>query len=196
MFGWSKKEKNEKKMNQARVELARLTPKKRGEKLSRLRKRYPSRLDHDDYDFGDELFDMEMVWLYMLLIDDIAVEEADFYDNPVEDVVETIPMEEVSVAAEVEVPVTEAMGDSIPVADIEDVQEQLSQVAVDPNTAFCSSHPISTPAPEASPDPTLSSCDSDSSSDRYSGGGGDSYSSGGGGSCDSGGGGDCGGGCD
>ncbi len=184
MFGWSKKEKNEKKMNQARVELARLTPKKRGEKLSSLRKRYPGCMDGDDYDFSDILFDSEMIMLYMLLIDELAVEEADLFDNPVAEVV----------------------GDTIPMDSIEDVQEQLSQITVGPEITIDHSHlsdsssispPTSTPdpTPSPSPSPSPSSFDSDSSSDRYSGGG-SSFDSGGG-SCDSGsgdcGGGDCGG---
>lgn len=180
MFGWSKKEKNEKKLNQARAELAKMSPKDRGKKLSRLRKRYPHRLGAGTYDFVDELFDYELVIMYLLLTDDMAVEEADLFDNPVEDVVEeTIPLAEES---------AEPVVDEEPVAVTADVAEEAVTAETEGTSSFSSDTPVErTPEPTYTPEPDPTpSFDSDTTRSTY-GGGDDSYSSGGSDSFDSGG---------
>ena len=170
MFGMTKREKNEKSRNGATAELKHLDAKARGKKLSRLRKRYPNRLIASGFDFADELFDYDLIILYLLLCDDTAMEEADLYDNPE-------PIE------------TEEMVEAAVVTETTEVEEQGDSPD---QSSFDSSTPVeSSPAAESTPETT--SFDSDSNSGGYSGGGG-GYDSGG--SFDSGGGDDGGGGGD
>jgi hypothetical protein len=171
MFGWTKREKNEKKLNQGRASMAKLSSKDRGKKLSGLRRRYPNR-STGMFDFIDDIFDMDLIILYLLLCDDVAVEEADLFDNPVEDVVEEAV--EVAVTAEV----------------VEEVVEEAIEEVVE-TESFDSSTPAES-TPEVSTPETTSF---DSSTDTSSYDGGSSYDSGGSDSYDSGGdsGGDCGG---
>jgi hypothetical protein len=174
MFGWTKREKNEKKLNQGRASMAKLSSKDRGKKLSGLRRRYPNR-STGMYDFVDDLFDMDLVILYLLLCDDVAVEEADLFDNPVEDVVE----EEVEVAVTAEV-VEEAVME-------EAVEEVVETESFDSSTPTESTPDVSTP------ETTSFDSDTDTSDTSSYSSGSDSYDSGGSDSYDSGDSGDCGG---
>jgi len=179
MFGWSKKEKNEKKLNQAKAELAKLSKKDKGKKLSRLRKRYPSRLGTGAYDFADELFDYELVIMYLLLCDDMAVEEADLFDNPVEDVVEE------------PIAVEEAVSETIPlepepVAVTADVAEETVTAEAEEASSFDSETPVERTYTSVHDETPSFDSDSDTNRSSYGGGGGSSFDS------DSGGG-DCGG---
>jgi len=101
MFGMTKREKNEKSRYKGKAILENLSAKEKGKKLSRLRGRYPGRLIHNSFDFAGELFDMDLVLLYLLLIDDCACTEADLYDNPVDEIPhnEPAPAEELVEAA-------------------------------------------------------------------------------------------------
>lgn len=150
MFGWTKREKNEKSQNSARAELGKLSLKDKGEKLSRLRKRYPNRISTGRYDFDDQLFDYELILLYILLSDDLAVEEADQIDSPVE--VESPGVEEItSKEVAVEVEATEA--------------------SVDTTGSSNSPTPVNS-IPESIPESTPETTSSDSSgSDSYDSGG-------------------------
>jgi len=180
MFGWSKKEKNEKKVNQGRASMAKLSGKDRGKKLSSLRRRFPNYCGFGMFDFADELFDMDLIILYLLLSDTEAVEQADIYDNPEPD-----PIDEAIAEADAE-PELEEMIEAAVVTDV--VEEAVAEVESTPETvSFDSSTPVERAPVESTPDTTSFSSEDTSS---YGGGGdsGGSYDSGG----DSGGG-DCGG---
>lgn len=166
MFGWTKREKNEKSQNSARAELSKLSLKDKGAKLSRLRKRYPNRVVSSMWDFEDRLFDYEMIFLYILLSDDLAVEEADQIDNPIE----------------VEPPTVAEIASEEPVEVV--VEAEVTEASVATTESFDSSTPV-----EHTSESTPETTSFDSGSDSYGGGGGggDSFDSG-----DSGGG-DCGG---
>jgi len=179
MFGWTKKEKNEKSLNRARAELGKLSPKDKGKKLSRFRKKYPTYVN-SEFEFDDYLFDFDLVLMYLLLCDELAVEEADLYDNPVE---AEEPMDETVDKVDeemVEVAVAAEVADEVVTAEAEEI------------TSFDSETPVKS-TPSYSPEPETTSFDSDTSRSSY-GGGDDSY--GGGGSSFDSGGGDCGGGDD
>ncbi len=180
MFGMTKREKNEKQKNKGTAVLGKLTDKEKGQKLSKLRRRYPNRLIHNSFDFAGELFDMDLVLLYLLLTDDCACTEADLYDDPapVDEIPTIEPVEqeelvEAAVAAE-ESPVEAESFDSTENRDsIPDSPDQSSFDSTDNETTSSGGG---------------SSFDSDSGGGY--GGGGDSFDSGDG-DC----GGDCGG-CD
>ena len=172
MFGWSKKEKNEKKLNTARTKLANMTIKERGRKLSKLRRSYPRYSGIGMFDLADELFDMDLLFLYLLMDDTLAVEEADFIDNPVEEdlteenLVDETPQEEEMVEAVVaHEEVVESVQESTPVDNTP---------SFDSDTEPVKSTPSYTPDPELTP-----SFDSDSDTKSSYGGGG-SFDSGGG----------------
>lgn len=164
MFGLTKREKNEKSQNKGKAILGNLSDREKGKKLSRLRRRYPGHLIYSSFDFAGELFDMDIILLSLLLIDDCACAEADIYDNP-EPEVDLVDTVEAAIVA-----------DAAVVAEVEEQGDSPDQ------SSFDSSTPVeSSPVVESTPETT--SFDSDTTSSY--GGGGD-YDSGG--SFDSGGG--------
>ena len=165
MFGWTKREKNEKSQNKAVAELKKLSLKERGAKLSRLRRRYPNRAKKSyGWDFVDQFYDYESILLWLLIADDLAVNEADLFDNPVEDTVEEVV--EVAVVAEV-------------------VEEVVETEAVE-TTSFDSSTPVESILTESTPETIGFDSNTNTSSYGSSEDSGSSYDSGdsGGGSDD------------
>ena len=161
MFGMSKKERNEKKRTQGLARLGKLSNKEKGQKLSRLRKRYPNCSFHGSFGFADELLDMDLVLLYLLLIDDCACTEADLYDSSEEAPVNEIPTIE-------------------PVENEELVEAAVvAEEAPAETESFDSSTPVARDSIPDSPDQSSFDSDSGGGGGYDSGGGGDSFDSGG-----------------
>lgn len=102
MLGFSKKEKNAQNIAAKEKELKNLSKEEKVKKLKGLRQKYPTRTSVDIYDYDDDILNVELIVLYLLLLDeDIVSEIDDIIDETMEEVVEPEAIEaEAAVIAE------------------------------------------------------------------------------------------------
>ncbi|MHA1469483.1 MAG: hypothetical protein ACTSSP_02845 [Candidatus Asgardarchaeia archaeon] len=111
MLGFSRKEKNAKSIAEQEKELKNLSKEEKVKRLKELRKKYPTRTSVDIYDYDDDILDVELVVLYLLLLDEEVMSE---FDESVDEMME-LTFEEVepeAVEAESAVAVEEITSDS------------------------------------------------------------------------------------
>lgn len=106
------KRRNEKALQRAKNEMEGMTKEEKVKKLRRLRNQRPdTRPSH--LDMGDDILDIELIWLYILFMDNDVVEQLEIEDNAeasIENAEELpSPEEEVVIAASVEEPAIEGI---------------------------------------------------------------------------------------